>query len=370
MVSLSTQNLSDITDISFQANEAESMDDLRKQIVDIAHRAFESTSTIFWLTDEDNRMIDPVMRDIQNQFLLPYKSYYFKQNPFDPINIDLRQRSSVLMEQLISFKNFQKTEYYNDFLKPQAIHRQMAIYIRQGNKLKGVLGMHRSVKKSFGEKFLFMGDMIAGQMTAAFEKLSLMEELGKTKDFLKMIQTNTATGMILLDENRRCIFSNTKADQICSRLARTYAPFEFSGNEPGLIPGILFEDCRKTMDSPMVFKQKTLSLGPGESYFIKCQSIDRKISGASKIFFMVTLEDDRSIHQMNEAMLKDRFGLTRREIEIISYICKGFTNLEIADTLFISQGTVKNHLKHIFAKTCANSRTHLIHKAVFLNKKP
>ncbi|MFA5903612.1 MAG: helix-turn-helix transcriptional regulator [Desulfobacula sp.] len=368
MISLSAQNLSDLTDISFQASEAACMDDLRKQVVDLVHTAFKSTSTIFWLTDEDNMMIDPVMRDIQNQFLLPYKSYYFKQNPFDPINISLHHRPSVLMEQLICVEDFHKTEYYNDFLKRQTIHRQMAIYIRQGNKLKGVLGMHRSVKKSFGKKFLFMGDMVAGRLTAAFEKLSLKEELGKTKDLLKMIRANTASGMILLDENRRCIFSNTRADQICSRLAGKYCPADLSGKAKVLIPAIIIEDCRKDTGAPLLFRQRKISVSPDEIYRIKCRSIDRKISGHDKDLFIVTLEDDCAIHQMNGAALKEQFGLTPREIEIISYICKGFTNLEIADTLFISQGTVKNHLKHIFAKTCATSRTHLIHKVLFSKK--
>ena len=40
--------------------------------------------------------------------------------------------------------------------------------------------------------------------------------------------------------------------------------------------------------------------------------------------------------------------LSTREIEILSYVATGASNKEIADTLVISEGTVKNHLiKHI-----------------------
>ena len=353
-----------------QASRATGMDDLRKQVTSLVHKAFRSTSTIFWLTNENNIMIDPVMQDIQNQFVLPYKSYFFKQNPFDPFNISALQRPSVIMEQLIGLPDFHKTEYYNDFLKPQNIHRQMAIYIRQGNKLKGVLGMHRSLKKSFGKKFLFIGDMIAGQLTAAFEKLSLLKEIDKAKDFLTMINENKSVGIILINETKQCIFSNIKADQICLRLVKKYAPADFLNNKKTLIPNTIIKDCSVNSPVPLLFKERVLSITPNESFRIKYQSIDKDISGNSKKLFMITLEDDPSSVHINTARLKQKFGLTRREIEIISYLYKGFTNLKIANTLFISEGTVKNHLKHIFAKTRANNRTHLIHKVIFTKKNP
>ena len=369
MISLSSQNLSDVADISMQVSKATCRGDFRKRVVSLVHKAFRSTSTIFWLTNEDNIMIAPVMKDIQNQFLLPYKSYYFNQNPFDPGNLPVWPRPSVIMEQLISLPDFHKTEYYNDFVKPQNIHRQMAIYIRQGNKLKGVLGMHRSFKKSFGKKFLFMGDVIARQLTAAFEKLSLMEEVDKTSDFFKMINENKSVGIIILDENKHCIFSNIKADQICSRLVGKYPPADFrptdsTKDKKYLISNIFLENCRQGLP-PHFFKERVLSVSHNENYRIKYQSIDKITSGNSKELFMITLQDNHFIPHMNTTFLKERFGLTKREIEIISYIHKGFTNLEIADTLFISEGTVKNHLKHIFAKTCVKNRTSLIHKVIF-----
>jgi DNA-binding CsgD family transcriptional regulator len=367
MVSLNSQNLFDVREASILASEATSMDTLRKQVVNLVHKSFKSTSTIFWLTNKDNTLIDPVMLDIQNQFLLPYKNHFFKQNPFDPLNLSILKRPSYIMEQLIPVSDFHKTEYYNDFLKPQNIHRQMAIYIRKGNKLKGVLGMHRSFKKSFGKKFLFMGDIIAGQLTAAFERLSLIEEINKNKSFQKMICESKSIGIIILDETRHCIFSNIKAEQICSRLAQRYAPVDSSINTKCLIPDIIIEDCQKDLSLPLLFKERVLSINSLENYRVKCQSIDKNISGNNKELFMITLEDDHSPPHVNAIFLKERFGLTKREIEIISYIYKGFTNLEIANTLFISEGTVKNHLKHIFAKTSASNRTHLIHKAI-LNK--
>ncbi|WP_009034336.1 LuxR C-terminal-related transcriptional regulator [Indibacter alkaliphilus] len=54
--------------------------------------------------------------------------------------------------------------------------------------------------------------------------------------------------------------------------------------------------------------------------------------------------------------------LTKREIEIIKLVEKGKSNNEIADQLFVSENTIKTHLKNIFSKTEANNRTDLIHR--------
>jgi two-component system, NarL family, nitrate/nitrite response regulator NarL len=48
--------------------------------------------------------------------------------------------------------------------------------------------------------------------------------------------------------------------------------------------------------------------------------------------------------------------LTAREIEIIRMIAKGFRNKEIAEALFISEGTVKVHLHSIFTKLRLHNR--------------
>jgi DNA-binding NarL/FixJ family response regulator len=43
-------------------------------------------------------------------------------------------------------------------------------------------------------------------------------------------------------------------------------------------------------------------------------------------------------------------ALTARELEVIALIGGGKTNAEIASALFVSEGTVKTHVNHVFAK--------------------
>lgn len=49
--------------------------------------------------------------------------------------------------------------------------------------------------------------------------------------------------------------------------------------------------------------------------------------------------------------------LTEREIEILRLIAKGFSNADIADKLFLSEGTVRNYVSAILAKLGVPDRT-------------
>ncbi len=49
--------------------------------------------------------------------------------------------------------------------------------------------------------------------------------------------------------------------------------------------------------------------------------------------------------------------LTRRELDVLQFIAKGMCNKDIAESLFISEKTVKNHLTNIFRKINVDDRT-------------
>ena len=53
-------------------------------------------------------------------------------------------------------------------------------------------------------------------------------------------------------------------------------------------------------------------------------------------------------------------GLTTREKQIISCVCKGFNNKQIASDLSVSEQTVKAHLNRIFRKFNISNRSQLV----------
>lgn len=66
-----------------------------------------------------------------------------------------------------------------------------------------------------------------------------------------------------------------------------------------------------------------------------------------------------------------RKSLTARELEVLALVSKGMSNQEIAEKLFLSEKTVKNHLTNTFRKIGVTDRTQAVlyaikHKLVIL----
>lgn len=72
---------------------------------------------------------------------------------------------------------------------------------------------------------------------------------------------------------------------------------------------------------------------------------------------------------LNEPELK-RLGISRREHEVLELMAKGFSNQEIADTLFVSLNTIKTHSSNLFLKLEVSRRTQAIQKATELRLIP
>lgn len=65
-----------------------------------------------------------------------------------------------------------------------------------------------------------------------------------------------------------------------------------------------------------------------------------------------------SLASANTKSPKD-YGLTRREVDIITKIASGRSNKEVSEEFAISERTVKHHLTNIFGKVGVNSRLQL-----------
>jgi DNA-binding NarL/FixJ family response regulator len=72
------------------------------------------------------------------------------------------------------------------------------------------------------------------------------------------------------------------------------------------------------------------------------------------------------VYDFNRNNMADiaRIDLTSREIEVLTLIAEGITNKKISETLFISENTVKTHVRNILGKLQFQSRTQVALYAV------
>lgn len=69
--------------------------------------------------------------------------------------------------------------------------------------------------------------------------------------------------------------------------------------------------------------------------------------------------------QNNRTITPEEVGITQKEFEIMRCICDGLSNKEIADKLYMGEGTVRNYISNILEKLQLRDRTQL---AVFYMK--
>lgn len=60
------------------------------------------------------------------------------------------------------------------------------------------------------------------------------------------------------------------------------------------------------------------------------------------------------------SQIAEERGLSPRELEIMMYLCKGRTKAYIAETLYLSENTVRSHTKHIYTKLDVHSKRELM----------
>ena len=69
-----------------------------------------------------------------------------------------------------------------------------------------------------------------------------------------------------------------------------------------------------------------------------------------------------SVRELGSSMgaFRSRYGLSRREAEVVELVMLGYRNRDIATVLGTAPATIKKHLTHIFDKVGVDTRTQLI----------
>lgn len=69
-----------------------------------------------------------------------------------------------------------------------------------------------------------------------------------------------------------------------------------------------------------------------------------------------------TVNLLTNSNTEPKITLSSREMQVYQLLIKGYSNIEIADLLFITINTVKKHLRNMYVKYQVNSRTSLLYK--------
>lgn len=116
---------------------------------------------------------------------------------------------------------------------------------------------------------------------------------------------------------------------------------------------------------------KTLKLG-ANGYLLKDSSANTLIEGIRKVakgdnYIQPSVADlvNSTNNDVDNKIIEKIKSLTNREYEVLVLIAEGLNNKDIAERLYISEKTVKNHVSNIFKKLDLNDR---VQAAIFAYK--
>ena len=84
------------------------------------------------------------------------------------------------------------------------------------------------------------------------------------------------------------------------------------------------------------------------------------LGAADGPYYAIFVERQIETEELEKAA--KRYGLTKREVEVLSLIISGKGGYEIAETLCISLATVNDHFKNLRRKTAVHSRSAMLTK--------
>ena len=102
-----------------------------------------------------------------------------------------------------------------------------------------------------------------------------------------------------------------------------------------------------------------------DGYLLKDSGKDAILGAVSQLMSGVNVLDPKVMARLTSLMNKNTSDdlyveMTEREREIAGLLAEGLTNRQIADKLYISEGTVKNYISSIYDKTGIHDRVKLV----------
>lgn len=168
-------------------------------------------------------------------------------------------------------------------------------------------------------------------------------------------------GMILVDDERRCVEVNEPFARLLGYpreelIGRRY--HEFAARPP------LSEAAwRELIRGHDFYATRQFRRSDGQTVTVDLAGHRETVTGRELILIVVLrrVRGSRAVDGHNGGSESE---LTGRQLEIVELIALGMTGPEIAEELHLSNATVRTHVRNAMKKIGANSRAHLVAKAL------
>lgn len=241
-----------------------------------------------------------------------------------------------------------RTEFYNDFLLPHSLGSALAIMSRgRGSTWHAVsIAFRRHVDESVLEQDLALLRLLAPALRAG---LDVWGTFGSYLGVLSGELDGVGVGCLVSDLAGRPLHTNTALQRMMAAepdRAALQAAVEGVARTLGAV-------ASGALDAATAIRDQGVHT-PRARYRLHGSMVEEGILGPAPLL-LVTVEN-RTLTPMTDEELRERYGLTRREIVVARLVAEGLTNPQIARRLWISPYTARNHVERLLQKLEVGSR--------------
>jgi len=381
MARLTDKDYRDILNLVYLANRCEDVESLLLALFPSVMQAFNTECATFHLVQGYPRRIKVVEsrsfkfdnNNLYEDKYYPnlYKDAFYKHSPLLTKALS-SPKIALKIGSSISFRDWNNSVLYNDFIRPQNLYWELFLTLRCKGNLEGMITLWRSKSQpDYGDREVLKATRLASHLGLAVHNICLISRLNTQKSHFLPADETDGEGLLWLDHRFTPSFFNTKARDICLQLldGKPYNTSDIEGeNLP--IPSCIVEDCSDLLDmvkakgrSILLPKERLVYTGSGQKLQIECSLMWNSDQASSTPNFMVIMSDLNEDNKL-ETNFQTRFRLSRRELDIVYYLIRGLSDVEIGEKLYISRQTVHTHTKNIYKKLGAKSRIELYRKAM------
>lgn len=322
--------------------------------------------------------LDVVSNNIPPSSHQQYQDYWYAKDPcqnilgpharFRLLSGPASHKRAIRLEDIVSYHDFIKTEFYNDFFRPHQHHYKALTYLNSESGVVGNIVLARPRDHvPFSEEDMWVLRNLSTCLVLALENIRIRNQCLFRQAVVDADETTSGTilcdrnfGVYYIDQQAATYFCDIlglvhevhEKDQITAAVSDYLRKKELFGRQSG-----------EALSSFSALKPVIVH-AKGRQFCFRARRFEKDPRFPPEKFLIVQCEEYPRRACLDLRHAQEYYKITKREADIVRLLFKGLKNKEIAESLFISERTVKNHLQNIGEKVGASNRTEIIYKII------
>ena len=329
-----------------------------------------------WLS-EVNRTLKPLLGADKASFMFPLDNgevrtasdeipsrilieYVRERLPAQERRWGIRRRSVALgvwnRRQLYGrhVRDLYRSEYYNDFLVPQRAFDPIGLTAGLDTS-EQVVNLYFHHERPTGRRFGARGLALLRMLQPAFKAgVQAARVLFQQRELIERLADAITTGVALTDRAGRVLHRNSALQTMALEDAE-WAVVETMLSTVVVSCGESCAGQKHANVASTAFRQTVRTATA--TYVITTTPLNQ--GHLTRELMLAVLVERSGPPPFPEAALRERYGLTARELEVARHLCEGATSAQVASALAVSISTARHHAERIMLKLHVHSRAQI-----------